>query len=357
MRSKIKFKLTLLLSLIIISAIALAQNKQQKSPMVIQEQGSFAVGGRVVTHPGKYTSPTSPEGQTIHGDHVYVFYQKPLNPRRYPLVFVHGIYQFSKTWETTPDGREGFQNIFLRRGFSTYNLTIPRRGHAGRGTVKATVSVNADEQLWFNRFRVGVWPGYYEGVQFDKSQETLNQYFRQITPNIGPFDFDINTDAIARLFDDLGGAIMICHSHGGAHTWLTVPKCDNIKAIVAWEPGGYYSFPNDEPEPDTNFDDTGEYIMVAPEVFEKFTKMPIVIYYGDYIPDVPSGNPELDEWGVRLKLARLWADAVNKRGGDVTVIHLPDIGIKGNTHFPMSDLNNIQIADLMSEWLEKKGMN
>lgn len=357
MKTKFKLKLSLLLSLIIISGYAIAQSNEKKPPMIIQEQGSFAVGGSVITTPGKYTSPTLPEGQTLHGDHAYVFYQKPENPRQLPLVFVHGIFQFSKTWETTPDGREGFQNIFLRRGFSTYNLTVPRRGHAGHSTVDAVINAIPDEQLWFNRFRVGVWPEYFEGVQFDKKEETLNQYFRQVTPNIGPFDLDVNTDAIAQLFDDLEGAIMVCHSHGGAHTWLTVPKCDNIKAIVAWEPGGYYSFPNDEQEPNTNFNDEGEYIMVSPEVFDKFTKMPIIIYYGDYIPDAPSGNAEVDEWGVRLKIARLWADAVNKRGGDVTVVHLPEIGIKGNTHFPMSDLNNVEMADLMSKWLNEKGLD
>jgi len=339
-----------------ISGYTIAQNDELKQPLIIQEQGSFTVGGRIISHPGTYTSPISPEGQTLHGDHAYVFYQKPVNPHQYPLVFLHGIYQFSKTWETTPDGREGFQNIFLRRGYSTYNMTQPRRGHAGRSTVNVTIEAVADEQLWFNRFRVGVWPDYFEGVQFDKSQGTLNQYFRQVTPNIGPIDFDINTDAVAQLFNDLDGAIMVCHSHGGAHTWLTIPKCANIKAVVAWEPGGYYSFPNDEPEPDTNFDDRGEYIMVTPKVFEKFTKMPIIIYYADYIPDAPSGNLEVDEWGVRLKLAKLWAAAVNKRGGDVTVVHLPEIGIKGNTHFPMSDLNNVEIAGLMSEWLKEKGL-
>jgi len=43
--------------------------------------------------------------------------------------------------------------------------------------------------------------------------------------------------------------------------------------------------------------------------------------------------------------------------GDVTVVHLPEIGINGNTHFPMSDLNNVQMADLMSEWLKEKGMD
>lgn len=60
---------------------------------------------------------------------------------------------------------------------------------------------------------------------------------------------------------------------------------------------------------------------------------------------------------ARLEMARKWRDAVNKRGGDVTVIHLPEVGIKGNTHFPFSDLNNLQVADLMSSWLTKKGLD
>jgi hypothetical protein len=89
--------------------------------IVIQEQGSFAVGGKVITQPGTFDPiKLGPEGQTLHGDHAYVFYQIPVNARRLPLVFLHGIYQFSKTWETTPDGREGFQGIFLRRRFGVY---------------------------------------------------------------------------------------------------------------------------------------------------------------------------------------------------------------------------------------------
>ncbi len=47
---------------------------------------------------------------------------------------------------------------------------------------------------------------------------------------------------------------------------------------------------------------------------------------------------------------------MNRRRGDVTVVHLPEIGIRGNTHFPFSDLNNLEIADLLSKFLEKKGL-
>ena len=63
----------------------------------------------------------------------------------------------SRTWESTPDGREGFWNIFLRRGFSTYIVDRPRRGDAGRTTVEGTVTPKPDERMWFNLFRVGVW--------------------------------------------------------------------------------------------------------------------------------------------------------------------------------------------------------
>jgi len=56
-------------------------------------------------------------------------------------------------------------------------------------------------------------------------------------------------------------------------------------------------------------------------------------------------------------MARLWADAVNRRGGDVSVVHLPAVGIRGNTHFPFSDLNNLQIADLMSAFLAEKHLD
>ena len=56
-------------------------------------------------------------------------------------------------------------------------------------------------------------------------------------------------------------------------------------------------------------------------------------------------------------MARLWRDAVNRRGGDVTLVHLPEKGIRGNTHFPMSDLNNVQIADLLSQYLAEKKLD
>lgn len=88
-----------------------------EKPVLIAEQGSFAAGGTVVRSDGSfnYRVPSDQSGQSLHGDHAYVFYQKPAKAHKYPLVFLHGAGQSAKTWETTPDGRDGFQNIFYAK--------------------------------------------------------------------------------------------------------------------------------------------------------------------------------------------------------------------------------------------------
>jgi pimeloyl-ACP methyl ester carboxylesterase len=346
-------------AILLVSASAQVAESGRPDPLIIQEQGSFAVGGKVITNPGTFNpkQPT-PEGQTLHGDHAYVFYQIPAQARKYPLVFLHGFGQFSKTWETTPDGREGFQNIFLRRRFPVYLIDQPRRGRAGRSTVPAAIDAAPDEQGWFGTFRLGIWPDYFPGVQFSKDPEALNQYFRQMTPNTGPYDPELNAESFAALFDKIGPAVFVTHSQGGGLGWLTVLKTGNVRGIVSYEPGSGFLFPEGEvPEPLPSSGGTLAALGIPMAEFLKLTKIPIVIYYGDYIPKEPSEYPGQDGWRVRLEMARKWRDTVNRHGGDVTVVHLPEVGIRGNTHFPFSDLNNVQVADLMSKFLAEKQLD
>ena len=127
---------------------------------------------------------------------------------------------------------------------------------------------------------------------------------------------------------------------------------------MSFEPGSGFVFPEGEvPPPIRNAFDTvaGEPIPMAQ--FSALTKIPIVIYYGDNIPSEPTNRPAQDSWRARLEMARLWRDAVNRHGGDVTVVHLPERGIRGNTHFPFSDLNNVQVADEVSRFLSEKGLD
>jgi hypothetical protein len=121
-------------------------------PLTIGTQGSFAVGGIVTANDGVFDprQPTDPARQTLHGDHATVSYQIPVDPRPLPLVFWHGYLVAGSTWDTTPDGREGFRTMFLRRRFSVYILdslavvmparppppprSTPRRTNSGSST-------------------------------------------------------------------------------------------------------------------------------------------------------------------------------------------------------------------------------
>ena len=290
--------------MILIFLSSCISNENPSSGIItIQDQGSFTVGGSIITNPGTFDSiKRTPEGQTYRGDHAYVFYQIPVNQRELPLIFWHGFGQFSKTWETTPDGRDGFQNIFLKRNFSVYVFDQPRRGRASRSTEEVTISPIPDEQFWFNVFRIGVWPEYFPGVQFAQDEETLNQYFRQMTPNIGGFDTEVITDATSKLFDKIGNGILVTHSHSGGFGWATAMKNSKIQAIVSYEPGSGFPFPEGEvPEPMESSAGALHAIGVPKDEFLKLTRIPIIIYYGDYIPDKPDANPGVEVGAYVLK--------------------------------------------------------
>jgi hypothetical protein len=169
---------------------------------------------------------------------------------------------------------------------------------------------------------------------------------------------EVISDAGAALFKKIGPGILVTHSQGGGPGWLTAMKSANVRAVVAYEPGSNFMFPHGEvPPPMKSAGDTLEAVGVPLEQFMQLTRIPIVIYYGDNIPQQPVAAANRDSWRTRLAMARLWADAVNRRGGDVTVVHLPEVGIRGNTHFAFSDLNNLEIAGLLSKFLHEKGLD
>ena len=270
----------------------------------------------------------------------------------------HGFGQFGKTWETTADGREGYQTIFLRRRFPVYLVDQPRRGGAARSTVAGNVSAAADEQRWFNMFRLGRWPELFAGVQFSRDPEALNQYFRQMVPDTGPFDAKVVTDAVSALFDKIGSGVLVTHSHSGGLGWIVAMKNPKVRAVVSYEPGSGFVFPPGEvPPPMPSATGPLEGVEVSKAEFAKLTRIPIVVYYGDNIPNEPTKNFGEDNWRVRLAMARLWVQAINRHGGDATLVHLPELGIGGNTHFPFADVNNLEIANLMSDFLARKGVD
>lgn len=346
-------------------------------PLIIEQQGSFAIGGVVKTSEGNYNprpditqNKTSNDfmdvfkanmtngGQTLHGDHATVSYQIPSNAKSLPLVFLHGAGQSMRTWQTTPDGRDGWNNFFLRKNHAVYLVDQPRRGWSGRSTVDGSIPAIPDDQFWFAQFRMGEYPHFFKNVAFPQDEASLDQFFRQMTPNTGPFNADVISDSLKALFERIGNGILVTHSQGGGPGWLTGIKApEKVKGIVAIEPGNF-PFPEGEVPPMVE----SAYGNITPDSvkkddFDKLTKMPIIIYFGDNIADKPSKIQGEDQWRIRLALAKQWADVVNKYGGDAQVVHLPAVGINGNTHFMMQDLNNVEVAEHVANWLKAKGLD
>ena len=144
------------------------QTEQKAQGLVIEKQGVFSSGGWVTEPiPGEYDAKQNwldPErkGTTTHVDHANTFYQIPAGGSGNPIVFLHGYGQTRTGWQSTPDGREGWSDLFLKKGYPVFLVDQPRRGAAG-----ATENIVSDpgdvadgkfkvgEQAWYTHFRIG----------------------------------------------------------------------------------------------------------------------------------------------------------------------------------------------------------
>jgi len=345
-------KTILLVLLLQITGSIVAQN------LVIAKQGYFSVGGITLQKTGKYDNSkfvgwaTQVEtGQSYRADHAFVSFQIPANAEKLPLVYIHGYGGSGVCWQMTPDGREGFASLMLRHGWSSYVVDLPGRGRAGRTSATNTLKPLADEMFWFDIWRIGIWPAYNKGVQFPCDSTSLSQFFREMTPDISDHKLDVG--AINATADKIGDNILVTHSAGGFSGWIAAMKNPKIKAIVAYEPGGFVFPENEVPKPIQGLTGGAAGTPIVMEQFMQLTKIPIVLYFGDYIPEKPSKNLGGENWRVRLQMARKFVEAINRHGGKATLVELPKLGIHGNTHFLMQDLNNNQLADILDKWLRE----
>jgi pimeloyl-ACP methyl ester carboxylesterase len=347
------------------------QNGQQ--PLVLKEQGSFSVGGRVVCAPGTF-DPTIPgagsqnTGQCFRIDQLYTQYKIPPDARNLPIVMIHGGAGTGRVWETTPDGREGFETIFVRRGFPVYVVDFPRRGRAsiptfigplgdlnGQAIIPPTTFAVGDKQAFYS-WRLGAqFPTFFPNSQFPKSG--LEQFLQSTVP-IFSDDTTVIVDSIVALLNRIGPAILITHSQSGIFGWLARFKSPNVKGIITFEGG--YTFPVGEvpaPLPTCAGTLLAQGTSSAPADFMKLTEVPILVIYGDQQPTCPEPNLIRDGQQLRPIFGSNFVNAVNAKGGKAKFIWLPKIGILGNSHFSFMELNNVQIADLLSDFMKTTGLD
>ena len=341
-----------------------------QKPITLSAMGSFLFSGRVIQ---------DDTGDTFHGDHGYAQYFVPQPARNLPLILWHGLGQSGRTWESTPDGREGFWQIFTRRDWPVYMIDQPRRGRAGRAIVNESeaatevIPTTERESAAWTTFRLGVWqpPGprtFFLGQQFPQDAYSIEQFLRQQTPGTGlePFPDQPTREflggAVADLVQQVGPSVLITHSHSGQYGWVTAMKAAPlVKAVIAFEPGEF-AFPDDGVPPDvpTATDVMASFMapqVVSAEEFEKLTAIPILVILGDNIAVDPDDDFGIELWRVVRERAKQFVAIVNERGGDATYLELPEAGIRGNSHFPMADLNNLEIAGIVENFLSEHGLD
>jgi pimeloyl-ACP methyl ester carboxylesterase len=329
------------------AAPVMAQGPAQQPPVALQSWGSFHVGGRevvisgqpvreVLFSPGGVPARVDPNGTYLMGS-MYAQYMIPANPRgQAPILMWHGGGLTGVTYETTPDGREGWQHFFLRRGWPVYVSDAVERGRSGWSMIPeqtggAPVLLTVDNP--FERFRIGNGAGSFQrgevlpGNQFPADRESYMNFMRQVVPRFTTTD-ELTLEAYLALLDRVGPSVVVAHSQAGLFGWRAAQeRPDKVRALVLVEPAA-----------------VGDAAKVA-----ALRNVPVLMVYGDYIAQ-DSRWPTIRGNGVRF------AEAVRAAGGSVDVVDLPERGVRGNSHMVMMDRNGDQVAGLIQEWLASKGL-
>lgn len=321
-------------------------------PLVLQNQGSFIVGGTKTeltpTQLSTIFGPPPAEGGQITENQMYVEFMVPADATGIPVVMLHGATLSGKTYDTTPDGRMGWFEYFVRQGHPTFVPDQVSRGRSGTNLaiyndVRAglrpprdlpNVFRQTDELNWL-QFRIGQGVGEpFADGQFPT--EFADEISRQAIPDLNAYlpVPNPNFQAMSDLATDVGGAVLMGHSETGALPLNAAARdATDVKGLILVEPGGCHFTPWTEANMQT------------------FTQIPILAVFGDHL-DLETGLADFS-WQTAYEDCLRFVDEVNAAGGNAQMLYPPDLGIHGNSHVLMMDRNNLQIADLILEWIEQ----
>ena len=309
----------------------LAPTLPAQQPLVLAKQGSFFINQEDLATAFPTASGTPQPGHvSVKG--MYVQYQIPQarNRAAYPVIMVHGSAHTGKTYEETPDGRMGWAEYFVRHGVPVYIVDHSGRARSGFDPTAHAPTFNkfTNEQAWV-RFRFGPQPFVpFANTQFPvKAQE---EYYAQLVPNTEttlPGTGQNTIDALAKLLDRIGPAVIMVHSQSGAYgIGAAIARPALVKAVVSVEPRSCAASPAD--------------------VQSVFTHVPLLTMFGDF----QKGDPD---WADRMTECVATVAHIKEAHGAAENIYLPDRGIHGNSHIMMMDLNNQQLADIILAWLDR----
>jgi hypothetical protein len=391
-------------------------------PLVIEDQGSFFVGGvqKVTEHavippaaPGAQ-APPAPTPQQITIGQMYVQFQIPAKKSGpgWPVIMVHGSTHTGACLESTPDGREGWYPYFVRKGVATYVVDQAGRGRSGfdqsvlheaearltSGDTKGAAELipsfgritdNGAWAAWFGHLvpngstaltgtliphadtadpnpkpdgfahvaplfpidaidpAIAARTGALGPQPGGPAARYALEYYKQLVPNAevtlpgsmcatcNPTNLSpANTwtpQNLALLVERLGGAIVATHSQSGimGHHMIRILKerghLDLVKGLITVEGG--CSLPNSG--------------LTAAD----FDSIPYLAIKGDYTATSQQCQETVDAINARR---------ASKQGtAKAEYMKLDEMGMLGVTHMMMLDRRNLEIADLMLNWVGK----
>src|SRR5260370_1440972 len=334
------------IALVVLSAagVAIADS------LVLKSQGSFFVGGRTIstdglrgTSSGFLNTETNTGRSTV--DQMYVQYEIPEGgDKDVPGVMVDGWCISAKSYETTPDGRMGWNEYFLRKGRAVYLPDQVSRARSGfdatiyneirlgkRPPAEMPAIRTASHEIAWTLFRFGPEMGTaFSNEQFPV--EAFEEFGKQVIPdlNAGLAADNPTWTNLSGLAIKLRGVVLMGHSESGffpERTALVNPA--NLEGLITIE---------------TECPTT-----LTPAQISTLAGIPVLMVFGDHLGDVP-GHADL--WPARFKTCQQVVDQVNAAGGDAIMMHLPKFGQFGNSHVRMQYKNYLQAADLILKWID-----
>jgi len=345
-----------------------AMAKADEGQPVLERQGNFFVGG------------THNANDQIVGQ-MYVEYWIPQNRERpFPIIFVHGGGQIGAGWSQTPDGREGWVQFFLRRGFAVYVVDQPARGRSAYnselGPLSDPFASLPAQQLFAAPERFNLWPAAHLHTRWVGPAVDGDPTFEQFLASQAAFidnslQEELTADALIALLEKIGPSILVPHSQPGFAAWLVADRRpDLLTALVTIAPGGppvvalrpfgtlnlpwgltvhplTYSPPVSDPS-QLKFADTP--ITGDPYVTSCLLQQAPV----HQLPNIQRVHILFlsSEAGYNTLWDPCTTRYLAQAGVNFNWIRLQNIGIHGNAHFMFIEQNSDQVAGVVLDWIE-----
>lgn len=340
----------------------------------LASRGMFFVGG-------EYAGPD--DNRVMHGQ----MYVEMLTPKEvtqpYPLVLIHGAAQTATNWMMTPDGRKGWADHFVEQGYVVYMVDQPARGrsawHPGIDGELRMYSAQQLERLFTAPEVLGDWPQAKLHTQWPGSGRMGDPIFDAFyATQVESLKSDVETQQLAQkagaaLLDRIGPAVLITHSQSGLLGWVIADaRPDLVKGIVAIEPSGppFHNTSKGNP-PARDYGITDIPVAYDPPIAsaaELQTEQQAEPEAADLIACTLQQEPArqlanfrnipimvtVSEASYHAPYDHCTARFLQQAGAPAEFIRLPEQGIHGNGHMMMLEKNNLEVADMISGWIQQK---